>query len=109
MKKTLFWLAMLPAFALAQAPTAGDAKAGKVKAHAICSGCHGVPGMKTAYPEVYPVPKLGGQSAAYLVSALKSYRTGDRYNETMKALATALSEKEMADIAAYYAENSAGK
>ena len=95
---------------LAQAPDAapkGDAVAGKVKATAICSGCHGVPGIRAAYPEVYNVPKLGGQNEGYLLSALKSYKAGDRYNQTMRAQAAGLSDKEMADIAAYYASGNA--
>jgi cytochrome c553 len=101
-------LALVSGATMAQAPaTKGDAAAGKQKAVAICSGCHGVPGTKTAYPEVYNVPKIGGQNEAYIASALKAYRSGDRYNQTMKALASSLSEKEVADIAAYYAQNGA--
>jgi len=96
---SLVTLAQVPA-----APAKGDAAAGKGKAVAVCSGCHGVPGIRTAYPEVYNVPRLGGQNADYLVSALRSYRAGDRYNQTMKALATALTEKEVVDIAAYYGQ-----
>lgn len=83
---------------------AGDPVAGKVKAIAICSGCHGIPGTKAAYPEVYSVPKIGGQNPAYLVSALKSYKSGERFNQTMRGLAAALSDKEMVDIAAYYGQ-----
>jgi cytochrome c553 len=90
-------------------PAVGDAKAGRQKAVAICSGCHGVTGTKTAFPEVYHVPKIGGQSAAYIVSALKAYRSGERYNQTMKGLASALTEKDVADIAAYYADPSMGR
>ena len=45
--------------ALAQNAT-GDAKAAHNKI-AMCTGCHGIPGYKTAFPEVYHVPKLGGQ------------------------------------------------
>ena len=105
MKKTILTLAVciVPSLVHAQA-AAGDPVAGKAKAVAICSGCHGVPGTKTAYPEVYLVPKIGGQNAAYIVAALKSYRAGERYNETMKGLAIALKESELADIAAYYAQ-----
>ena len=105
--------ALMPTLAAAQAPVAaaikGDAKAGQGKAVAICSGCHGMPGTKTAYPEVYQVPRIGGQSEAYLVSALKSYRAGNRYHQTMVGLATALTEKEIVDIAAYYADPTFGK
>jgi cytochrome c553 len=102
-------LAFTQVQAQASAPAAGsaakgDAAAGRQKAIAICSGCHGVPGTKTAFPEVYHVPKIGGQSEAYLVSALNAYRAGERYNPTMKALASALSEKEVRDVAAYYAQ-----
>jgi cytochrome c553 len=111
MKKLLLALSLsLTAGAVfAQAPAKGDAAAGKQKAVAICSGCHGVPGTKTAYPEVYDVPKIGGQNEAYLASALKAYRSGDRYNQTMKALASSLTEKELVDIAAYYANTAATK
>ena len=91
--------------ASAQAPAAkGDAAAGKGKAVAICSGCHGVPGVRAAYPSVYNVPRLGGQNAEYIVSALRAYRAGDRYNQTMKGLASALTEKDIVDIAAYYGQ-----
>ena len=63
-----------------------------------------MPGTKTAYPAVYYVPKIGGQNAEYLASALRAYRAGDRYNATMKGLASALSEKDIVDIAAYYGQ-----
>ncbi len=89
--------------AVSAAPSKGDAKAGKQKAKAICSGCHGIAGTKTAYPEVFHVPRIGGQNEAYLVAALNAYRSGERYNATMKGLATALTEKDVMDIAAYYA------
>jgi cytochrome c553 len=93
--------------AQAQAPAVvakGDPLAGKLKATAICSGCHGVPGIRAAFPEVYNVPKLGGQNEGYLLVALKAYKAGDRFNQTMRAQASALSDQEMADIAAYYAQ-----
>ena len=107
MKKYIFSfvISLVPALGLAQAPASkGDPVAGRVKALAVCSGCHGVVGTQTAFPEVYKVPKIGGQNADYIVAALKAYRKGDRYNETMKGLASALKESELADIAAYYAQ-----
>jgi len=79
----------------------GDAAAGKSKT-AMCAGCHGIVGFHTAYPEVYHVPKLGGQNAGYIVSALKAYKAGDRQHPTMKAIAASLSDQDMADLAAYY-------
>ncbi len=84
----------------------GDAAAGKGKT-AMCAGCHGIAGFRTAYPETYHVPKLGGQNAGYIVSALKAYKVGDRSHPTMKAIAASLTDQDMADLAAYY--SAAGK
>lgn len=83
------------------AHAAGDAKAGQNKVYQ-CQGCHGIPGWKTAFPEVYQVPKLGGQNAPYIVAALKEYKAGDRDFATMRAIAGTLSDQDMEDIAAYY-------
>lgn len=87
--------------AVAQEPK-GDAAAGK-KRVAMCEGCHGIPGYKTAYPVVYHVPLLGGQQAAYLVKALQAYKSGERSHPSMRGVAAGLTEKDMADLAAYYA------
>jgi cytochrome c553 len=89
-----------PAFAQQAAPV-GDPKEAHKKI-AMCEGCHGIPGYKTAYPEVYHVPKLGGQSPAYLVNALKAYRSGERAHPSMRGIAASLSDKDMEELAAYY-------
>ena len=78
---------------------------GRIKAEG-CLGCHGIEGYRNAYPS-YRVPKLGGQSETYLVAALKSYRSGDREHPTMRAQGATLSDKDIADIAAYFANYSA--
>src|SRR3989337_1224075 len=92
--------AAVPAVAQDAAPK-GDAEAAKNKI-SMCTGCHGVAGYRTAYPEVYHVPKIGGQSPAYIVKALEAYKSGDRTHPTMRGIAGSLSEKDMADLAAYY-------
>jgi cytochrome c553 len=79
----------------------GDASAGHKKNHS-CTGCHGIPGWRTAFPEVYKVPKLGGQNAAYIIAALKAYKSGERKHPTMQAIAASMTEQDMADVAAYY-------
>ena len=79
----------------------GDPNAGRNKVYQ-CQGCHGIEGWKTAFPEVYRVPKLGGQNAKYIIAALKEYKSGDRDFATMRAIASTLSDKDMEDIAAYY-------
>lgn len=81
----------------------GDAEAAKEKV-SMCMGCHGIEGYRTAYPFVYDVPKLGGQHEIYLVKALKDYKTGDRNHPQMTAIAATLSDQDIADLAAYYAD-----
>lgn len=80
----------------------GNAEAGKKKTQ-MCAGCHGIEGFRTAYPDVFTVPKLGGQSPGYIVSALKAYKSGERSHPTMRGIAGSLSDQDMADLAAYYA------
>jgi cytochrome c553 len=70
--------------------------------HAICIGCHGIPGYKTAFPEVYHVPKIAGQQQAYIVSALKAYKSGARSHPSMRGVAASLSDEDMAALAAFY-------
>ena len=97
----------MPALAWAQAAApAGDAAAG-AKKNQMCTGCHGIVGWRTAYPEVYKVPKIGGQHAAYIVKALQEYKNGERNHPSMRAITASLSEQDMADLAAYYAAGTA--
>ena len=84
-----------------QAQAAGNAEAGKSKL-AMCIGCHGVPGYRTAYPDVYHVPKIYGQQQAYIVKALQAYKTGERSHPSMRGIARGLTDADMADLAAYY-------
>ena len=104
MKKLIFAISLALA-ASAQAQTVqGNAAAGKNDIF-MCEGCHNAGrGYRTAFPDVYAVPMLNGQNAAYLVQALKDYRAGTRRNQTMKAIASSLTDQEMADIAAYYSQ-----
>jgi len=89
-------------FAQSPAP-AGNAQIGSQKVQ-MCQGCHGIPGWRTAYPEVYRVPKIAGQHQAYLVKALQEYKSGSRTHPSMHAIASSLSDADMANIAAYYAQ-----
>ena len=85
-----------------QSAPAGDPKEAHKKI-AMCEGCHGIPGYRTAYPEVYHVPMLGGQQEAYLAAALHAYKKGERGHPSMRGIAASLSDKDIADLAAYYA------
>jgi cytochrome c553 len=80
----------------------GDAKAAHDGKIAMCIGCHGIPGYKTAFPDVYHVPKIAGQQAVYIVNALKAYKSGERSHPSMRGIAASLTDQDMADLAAYY-------
>ena len=99
---TLFTLVVssVTAASLAQ-DVKGDAKAGQAK-NAMCIGCHGIKGYQASFPEVYKVPMISGQSAAYIASALREYQKGARKHPTMRAISQSLTEQDMADLAVYY-------
>lgn len=81
----------------------GNPKAAENKI-AMCIGCHGIPGYRTAFPDVYQVPMIGGQSQKYLENALNAYRNGERKHPSMRGVASGLSDQDIADLAAYYAQ-----
>ena len=72
--------------------------AGKAAA-APCAGCHEQSGVsKTA-----GTPSLAGLDPKYLVAATVAYKSGQRKNEIMKTMAADLSDRDMGNIALYYA------
>ncbi|MGV7209450.1 c-type cytochrome [Oxalobacteraceae bacterium A2-2] len=103
--KKIFALLVLAgaAYGAAAADIVGNAKAAPAKVE-MCIGCHGIPGYKATFPEVYQVPMIGGQSAKYIENALKAYQKGERKHPSMKGIASSLSDQDIADIAAYYAQ-----
>jgi cytochrome c553 len=103
---TLF-LAALAFQAQAQGAKPGDAKAGEKKA-AMCIGCHGIKGYQASFPEIHKVPMISGQAADYLAASLDAYKKGDRKHPTMRGVAGSLSDQDMADLAAFYAGQTAG-
>ena len=84
---TILALAIASAAAFAQAQDVkGDVKQGEKKA-SMCIGCHGIVGYQASFPEVYKVPKISGQNASYIVTALNAYKTGERKHPTMRGIA----------------------
>jgi cytochrome c553 len=64
----------------------------------LCWRCHGVHGTgKGAFPS------LAGQRAEYLYGSLRAFRDNERFSATMSEIAAKLSDKDMWEIAAYYA------
>ncbi|TAG06283.1 MAG: cytochrome c [Betaproteobacteria bacterium] len=83
----------------AQMAIAADIAAGAAKAKEVCAACHGMDG-KSVDPNN---PHLGGQWRDYLEKALRDYKSGERSNAIMGAFAKGLSQKDIANLAAYYA------
>ncbi len=97
--------AFLAASLLAAAPAqAQDAAAGERKA-ASCIGCHGIVGYQASFPQVYKVPMISGQNAAYIVASLTAYKKGERKHPTMRSVAGSLTDADMADLGAFYEQH----
>jgi len=79
----------------------GSAAAGKAKS-AMCAGCHGADGNGVAAMPAYP--KLAGQWAGYIVDQLTAFKSGARKEPTMQAMAAGLSDADIKNLAAFYAE-----
>ena len=92
------WLAATLLALAASAPSlAADPAAAKSKA-AQCFVCHGADGLA----KVPDAPNLAGQNPAYLVKALKEYRSGKREHEVMSMMAKNLSDQDIALVASYF-------
>jgi cytochrome c553 len=91
------WLCLMSGASLSFAQ--GSPSAGKEKAE-TCGGCHGVDGNSSA-----PIfPKLASQHAAYLTKQLHDFKSQKRADPTMSALAEPLTDADIADLSAYYAQ-----
>jgi cytochrome c553 len=106
MKRALILSFLLASLSVAQAQSAkpADAAAGEKKA-AMCIGCHGIKSYQASFPEIHKVPMISGQGAKYIASALGAYKKGERKHPTMRAIAASLSDQDMADLAAFYAQH----
>jgi cytochrome c553 len=85
---------------------AGDVKAGRARAM-MCQACHGLDGLSKT-PDA---PNIASQIEPYLVAQLQAFKSGLRKNDAMSVVAPTLSDKDIDDLAAYYAaiEISVGK
>jgi cytochrome c553 len=98
MKTVLFSIVLTIGLLSHTNAVAGDVKAGKAKS-ATCAGCHGANGIGI----MGNYPNLAGQQADYIAKQLKAFKEGTRADAVMPAMVAALSEQDMADLAAYYA------
>jgi cytochrome c553 len=96
--KSLLLLILTTLLFASSSVMAGDVEAGKAKS-AICSSCHGPAGISSN-----PMwPNLAGQHEAYLAKQIKDFRDGKRKDPMMAPMVAALSDDDIANLAAYYA------
>ncbi len=98
----LFTILFLDAYSVvnAQKPLQrGDAQAGSQKS-ATCVACHSSDGNSLSGQW----PKLAGQNEKYLWQQLRAFKDGSRPNPVMAGMVQSLSPQDMADLSAFYAE-----
>lgn len=100
--RLIFALLFVLMLAAGTAQAGGDAARGAELA-VDCADCHGEDGMGDE-----DNPKLAGMDEAEQIAALKAFASGERVDELemMGDIASGLSEQDMADLAAYFAEQS---
>lgn len=98
MNKFAFGL-VLASFAVATPSSAGDAGLGAQKA-AVCAACHGPTGS-SINPEW---PNLAGLGEPYIAEQLAAFKAGHRVNPLMTPMAAPLSDEDMKDLGAHFAQ-----
>lgn len=96
--------AIAPAHAESAKPTAKpDLKKGEAISTQVCAACHTADGSRGSPAN----PILQGQHPEYLAKQLAEFKAGKRDNAIMKGFASALSEEDMRNVAAFYASKQA--
>ena len=93
---SLFGLLLLTA---TDAMAAGSAERG-ASISITCAACHGSTGI-SVNPEW---PNLAGQHEKYTIQTIRAYQSGDRQDVLMTGQAMSLSDEDIVDLAAYFAE-----
>jgi cytochrome c553 len=82
---------------------AADLRAGQARSLA-CQACHGPTGIGTA-PDI---PNLAGQKEPYLRAQLTAFRSLTRKHDLMNAIASQLSDEDIANLAVFWSSLPAG-
>ena len=94
----------VPATAAAQAAAPKQAQPdlarGQAIATQVCAACHTVDGSRGSPAN----PILAGQHPEYIVKQLTEFKADKRQNPIMKGFASALSEEDMKDLGAHFAQ-----
>ena len=83
----------------AKAAAKPDLAKGQTTSTNVCAACHTSDGSRGSPAN----PILQGQHPEYLVKQLSEFKSGKRANAIMMGMASALSEDDMSNVAAFYA------
>ena len=92
-----------PALAAEAAAAKPDAAKGQAISTNVCGACHASDGSRGSPAN----PILQGQHPEYIVKQLSEFKAGTRENPIMKGFASALSDDDMRNVAAFYAGKNA--
>ncbi len=87
----------------AKAEVKAEAASPEKIVNTVCAACHGVDGNSA----IAMYPKLAGQHPEYLQKQLANFKSGERQNAIMSGMAAALSDADMAALAAYFSSQQA--
>lgn len=96
---SLFAAGLLCASIAAPALSADKISAGAQVAQS-CMMCHGENGLST----MPGTPSIAGQSEIYLASQLRQFRDGTRHNEVMNVIAKPMSDADIDNVSAFFAQ-----
>jgi len=95
--KSFFFVLLTALMFASSSVIAADAAAGKAKS-VVCAACHGPAGVSSN-----PMwPNLAGQKEQYLAKQIKDFRDGKRKDPLMSPMAAALSDADIANLAAFF-------
>jgi cytochrome c553 len=95
-------LLLVPLTSCTEKESRGNPTVGETKTSA-CIACHGRDGN----PMNPDFPTLAGKQQRYLVDAMKAYQDGRRDDATMTDFLAPMTERDLEDIAAFYASQRA--
>jgi cytochrome c553 len=99
MKSAIHIAISLAALTVSISSLASDVKAGASVAQS-CIMCHGEKGLSS----MAGTPSIAGQPEMYLASQLRDFRDGKRHNEVMSLMAKPLSDADIDNVSAYFAQ-----
>ncbi len=100
MKPVFLFAAGLLCVGIASPALSSDKVSAGAKVAQSCMMCHGEGGLSS----MPGTPSLAGQSEIYLASQLRQFRDGKRHNEVMNVIAKPMSDADIDNVSAYFAQ-----